>query len=1295
MGTETNRGMATPSADGASLDNAPAHQSQHSSQQQQHYLSEPATARSVADRVGTPLGLVFNAAPITSAITKPEIITPAPSASPSHFDSKNSAQGPEASAPAQHKHSSSTMTTNSASTTATVREDTPAAATEVFPSMDEIPLHTGTVQSTTKIVHPKPINATPSEVPTRPGTGVSSVAQLEATAVRLSMTSSIDDAIRDLHGELKRSDSRRSSMLAASLKDEPINGQLTRHLSTSSTNAGRHAYLMSPGSLAATATGRMRSSSNRSINYEPEVPSLLSRHGPGKSSVRSVRSVKPSLAEISESEPAMPSTAADNVDGPVSVSYEPTPEPAIINSTPTVAQAAPVPSTDAFHAMMNSAFEFSPSQSQEKTAAVDHPERPSSTRSHDTFSQSQNAFADFDGVHCEYDQNVDDEAVQSAPANINFHEEEGYDYFDLGIPQHEQIDETDMVEPPILQPIQPTAIRRERPQSYMDPQTGIEMLYYPAKVPAMLNRPRKLSSKPKAIERNERQKKVLSAMWGVDGGDAANGVTNDVPNRRHSAMPKMTTSASAGAGVRQSWLPDLRRQYRSSFMALPGEAHPEFREHEPATEMMADEPAPEHEPLESPPPADTLRKPKRISQIDDRRKSRLSQLPSQLRASAFFDAPAVSPEVEVKDGSAMRTLDHILDVSATAPVSAFTDHLYAGPLGSEVYGKEKKRQSTMTLSPSLASVGSPTELKSVKSRSSFMWLGKRSSSYNAQEIPKAHSVGGRSLLDPAESSISSPKIGSEPAHEVSHGIHSPSHPVAHDVEHAEAEHAKPAEHEDGVEGVHEEAPLVEEEEDGFFGPPTTLLAELQLRKQQQKDRTKQRFLAPSGTRATLLEMDAVAETQRKGRQTKRVNLAWEDPNMHLEQNGSDDEDVPLAILAAKQHGAKNMADVERPVGLMERRDMEDNEPLSQRRARLQGLDLAPQQTRPATMIFSPSRLGDPNPSQLNLPTVETPVEEEIEEETLTQRRKRLAENNLTLPSARPVSGAFSVELLSQFGDLDEAKAKNDAKAAPKEGEEETLGQRRRRLQAEKAARDEEIGFQGHPAAVPVGGNAAQYGDRRHSMASVLGAHLRKSPDLRVQEERLRREQEEMEARQQEAKMAAMRMQMPQTLVGPGKPTNGGFRGGIYNDGTGGVNQQPPGINQYQPNFAQPTMFSSSQGAGGYNQANFANNNGYASNGYVNNGYANNGYANNAFNMSTQSAPMMMGGQMMGYQQPMYGNFGGYNAGMPGYSQTNLGMYQNHPANMHTNGGMMYQQMQVPGSSGSLDAVERWRQGIRP
>ncbi|KAF4471587.1 hypothetical protein FAGAP_13550, partial [Fusarium agapanthi] len=157
----------------------------------------------------------------------------------------------------------------------------------------------------------------------RSGAYVGNIAQLEATAERLSMTSSIDDAIRDLHTELKRSDSRRSSILAASVKasgsvdDYTSNPgsaieQLRRHPSIASSivstnNAARHGgyspggYVLSPNH---SFTGRLRSGSKNSAGRSDfDLDTVLSRHGPGKASVRSVRSTKVSLAEISESEP--------------------------------------------------------------------------------------------------------------------------------------------------------------------------------------------------------------------------------------------------------------------------------------------------------------------------------------------------------------------------------------------------------------------------------------------------------------------------------------------------------------------------------------------------------------------------------------------------------------------------------------------------------------------------------------------------------------------------------------------------------------------------------------------------------------------------------------------------------------------------------------------------------------------------------------------------------------------------------------------------------------------------------
>ncbi|KFY83297.1 hypothetical protein V500_10104, partial [Pseudogymnoascus sp. VKM F-4518 (FW-2643)] len=195
-------------------------------------------------------------------------------------------------------------------------------------------------------------------------------------------------------------------------------------------------------------------------------------------------------------------------------------------------------------------------------------------------------------------------------------------------------------------------------------------------------------------------------------------------------------------------------------------------------------------------------------------------------------------------------------------------------------------------------------------------------------------------------------------------------------------------------------------EDTYTGPPTTLLAELQLRKQHAKTRTQHPPQA-AGSRSTLLELDAVALVESKARQQKRITLAWQDQHPEEEE---EDDDVPLGVLFPGQ-ALQQLDRAARPMGLMERRELEDNEPLSQRRDRLLGR---------GGLQREPLRRGTPSP---------TPEQ---------------AEDANPLPNARPVSGAFSLELLNQFGDP-------DAAAAPEEEEEETLGQRRRRILAEREA----------------------------------------------------------------------------------------------------------------------------------------------------------------------------------------------------------------------------------------------------
>ncbi|CAG1975177.1 unnamed protein product [Fusarium graminearum] len=942
----------------------------------------------------------------------------------------------------------------------------------------------------------------------RSGAYVGNIAQLEATAERLSMTSSIDDAIRDLHTELKRSDSRRSSILAASLKasgsiDDYSNNpgsaveQLRRHPSIASSivstnNAARHGgyspagYVLSPNH---SFTGRLRSGSKNSAGRPDfDLDTVLSRHGPGKASVRSVRSTKVSLAEISESEPiALTQDVLDMAD------KAPAKNPEGDSLLPEELRDANMPATDVFQNMMGD-DDFMDA-TKKRPANTGHqesrdPQRPGSSHSDTTFQQCQDAFGDFDGVHW-----VPDQDDPYAPPNDGEPQ-----------PQHQAAH-------------RPAPRPDIRPQSYMDPESGQQMLYYPARVPAMLNLPPKLSNKPKANERNKRRSQVMSAMF--DGGRKSQVMDAPAPERD-------TT--------RDSWLPDPLAGHRASFVALTSDELRELgQQPDPARSVHSEHdaaPAVQPEPTADS-SVETLRRPQKLSKKNpDDRNTRMSNLPPQLRASAYFDLPDnTQPDIEVKDGSAMATLESILDASANAPVSAFTDHERAGRLGKEVYGKEKKRAS---VAPSAALQPEPDK-KHARKRSSFLWLGKRHS--HVSDDNKDQKAQSESGLGP---------------------VNADTNAAEHDGL-ARSVDGRGDGHSDDEQGAKDDDSDASVEEEGYHGPPTTLLAELQLRKQQQKERTQRTF--PGGMHATLLEMDAVAETQKKARNTKRINLAWEEGQAQPVDENSDDEDIPLAVIAARNQGAKNVMDLNRPIGLMERREMEENEPLSHRRARLHGQD-------PRSMVIT-NRPSMNNLSANYLPTTPHSVaphsvqnaspepDDEFEGETLADRKKRLAakeEAENLLPKARAVSGAFSIELLNQFEDP-EKKKKEEEESKPKSGEEETLGQRRRRLQAEREAREREMSFNQLNASteeppVPVPG----VNGHMHQMSSVLSAHPKRSVN-EAMAERERLERERRLVREGDARMAAYRNQMPQALGQAGNASSGGYRGGTFNNGLGGQNSQ--------------------------------------------------------------------------------------------------------------------------------------------
>ena len=436
---------------------------------------------------------------------------------------------------------------------------------------------------------------------------------------------------------------------------------------------------------------------------------------------------------------------------------------------------------------------------------------------------------------------------------------------------------------------------------------------------------------------------------------------------------------------------------------------------------------------------------------DRRSKMSMAKMAPQLRASIFFDTSGSSQEVEMIDDSAVATLDDLLNASANAPVNAFTDHPFVGRLGAEVYRKEagaknasgpstlkpenadkKKRRSSM-LGLRRNSISSTDKLREENTRSR---LQKRNS--------RSNSLGG--VLDDSA-------MGRGADGEILGVTRSEATPEREQGE-LELEDYLP----DAEDGEEEEDDEVE-----YDGPPTTLLAELQQRKERQKLRNRTAATAfPNGMHATLLEMDAIAQLQKSKRKKARVTLAWEDPDAHAaaDDAGKDDEDVPLGMLFPSKN-KRDPADWNRPLGLLEKKELEDNEPLSRRRNRLLGIDM----TR-----------RTPSPQKQLQEVADAEDDSEHEGETLAERSRRL-KNQKELDKAmgevvtRPVSTAFSLEMLGELGIVDENAENKEIEGSPaaKSGgsgeeqppnrsggntpseEEETLGQRRARLQREAQA----------------------------------------------------------------------------------------------------------------------------------------------------------------------------------------------------------------------------------------------------
>ena len=422
---------------------------------------------------------------------------------------------------------------------------------------------------------------------------------------------------------------------------------------------------------------------------------------------------------------------------------------------------------------------------------------------------------------------------------------------------------------------------------------------------------------------------------------------------------------------------------------------------------------------------------------------------SRLRASVYWSHPSVPFNVEMIDGSPSRTLDTILEASSTAPVTAFTDHPIAGRVGAQVYKRSEVRDT--------ASERPANTIDHRKSKVSTIEANERRSSGSLVEDTKRKF----SILNPAGLFRRRQSSAPRPDEELK-GDAQDDADLSHEGTPLRGASENGTPEQDGELDTEEDVVNAEQldDDDLYTGAPTTLIAELQIRKQQQKQRNRT-AATQNGMYSTLLEMDAVAQVQKQARKQKHVTLAWEEP---AAQNNTDaDEDVPLGILyPSRKANAKSAArfDENRPLGLIAQRDLEDNETMAQRRARLRG-EILPH--RPALPNKRASVLD------VTLPSEQKVVLEEVEGETLGQRRRRL--------QAAHRNSTFSNEVLSRIGGPAGGKLENTGEAEV-EDPDETLAQRRIRLKVKK---ETEIGKSDQSAARP----GLQ---KRYSMAGLLSAH---------------------------------------------------------------------------------------------------------------------------------------------------------------------------------------------------------------
>ena len=399
-------------------------------------------------------------------------------------------------------------------------------------------------------------------------------------------------------------------------------------------------------------------------------------------------------------------------------------------------------------------------------------------------------------------------------------------------------------------------------------------------------------------------------------------------------------------------------------------------------------------------------------------RQKLKSLPPQLRASAFFDSPdsysGVAPDLKIENGSATATLDKLLDASASAPAHAFTDHLITGKDKKTKKEKQKSQLSGAAISKITEDEDERETSRKAKRSSSgsslgnMLGIGRKASGGTVDDMGR--SVSGSSVQQRVHEQLETGKWRN--LQEYSSNLHEgdgDKNSIPDLLDQTDLANIGNEDLASDGSGDDEEA------SSAFVAAPTTLLAEIEMRKTQQKARNLPAADVLSatdnheshGTYTTLLERDAITRLQMKSRKQKHVTLAWQDEN-EAERINHGDDDVPLGVLYP---GREQELTGGKVGGLLALRELEDNEPLSARKVRM----------NPSARSMAGSQQVDPQD------------DEEEASETLAERLKRLRAEK-------------------------EAQDSNDAGGTTSEtpDPDETLGQRKKRLQDEAAKKTRQV-----------------------------------------------------------------------------------------------------------------------------------------------------------------------------------------------------------------------------------------------